>query len=54
MWKLIIIWEDCRREEIIYPTEKEAKEAEIDYLIEFDSQIDWTCVIPNKKGDIKP
>jgi len=28
MWKLIVIWEDCKREEFLYPTEKEAKEAE--------------------------
>lgn len=50
MWKLIVIWEDCKREEFLYPSEKEAEEAEKGYLMAFGSQIDWTCVIPNKGG----
>lgn len=48
MWKLIVIWEDGKREESLYPTEKEAEEAEKGFYVAFGSQIFWSCVIPNK------
>ena len=48
MWKLVIIWDDGKREEALYPTEREAEKAEEGYYMAFGAQIFWSCVIPTK------
>ena len=43
-YELVVIWDDGEKEVFSYPTESEAKEAELGYQKSFGNQLQWTGI----------